>query len=148
MNFLSIFVLIPLLMLLGLWLSRNIAQIRTVMVVGSSALLIAAVALTVGYLQARAGGDTAEMLFRADTVWYAPLHIAYSVGVDGISVAMLLLSAVIVFTGTFASWRLQPLVVNGSIRVLYLDRPFHHVHVLRNRTDPDVSVNRCMGFGS
>ena len=83
-------------MLLGLWLSRNIAQIRTVMVVGSSALLIAAVALTVGYLQARAGGDTAEMLFRADTVWYAPLHIAYSVGVDGISVAMLLLSAVIV----------------------------------------------------
>ena len=62
MNFLSIFVLIPLLMLLGLWLSRNIAQIRTVMVVGSSALLIAAVALTVGYLQARAGGDTAEML--------------------------------------------------------------------------------------
>ena len=33
----------------------------------------------------------------------------YSVGVDGISVAMLLLSAVIVFTGTFASWRLQPL---------------------------------------
>ena len=40
MNFLSIFVLIPLLMLLGLWLSRNIAQIRTVMVVGSSALLI------------------------------------------------------------------------------------------------------------
>ena len=109
MNFLSIFVLIPLLMLLGLWLSRNIAQIRTVMVVGSSALLIAAVSLTVGYLQARAGGDTAEMLFRADTVWYAPLHIAYSVGVDGISVAMLLLSSVIVFTGTFASWRLQPL---------------------------------------
>ena len=114
MNFLSIFVLIPLLMLLGLWLSRNIAQIRTVMVVGSSALLIAAVALTVGYLQARAGGDTAEMLFRADTVWYAPLHIAYSVGVDGISVAMLLLSAVIVFTGTFASWRLQPLTKEYS----------------------------------
>ena len=49
------------------------------------------------------------MLFRADTVWYAPLNIAYSVGVDGISVAMLLLSAIIVFTGTFASWRLQPL---------------------------------------
>ena len=109
MNFLSIFVLIPLLMLFALWLSRSIAQIRTVMVVGSSALLISAIALTVGYLQARAGGDTSEMLFRADTVWYAPLHIAYSVGVDGISVAMLLLSAVIVFTGTFASWRLQPL---------------------------------------
>ena len=41
MNFLSIFVLIPLLMLLGLWLSRSIAQIRAVMVTGASALLIA-----------------------------------------------------------------------------------------------------------
>ena len=53
MNFLSIFVLIPLLMLLGLWLSRNIAQIRAVMVAGASALLVAAVGLTVLYLQAR-----------------------------------------------------------------------------------------------
>lgn len=109
MNFLSIFVLIPLLMLLGLWLSRNIAQVRGVMVAGASCLLVSAIGLTIVYLQARAGGDTSEMLFRSDLVWYAPLNIAYSVGVDGISVAMLLLSAIIVFTGTFASWRLQPL---------------------------------------
>lgn len=109
MNILSIFVLIPLLMLLGLWLSRNIKQIRTVMVTGASALVLAAVGLTIAYLQARAAGDTAEMLFRADVPWYPALNIHYSVGVDGISVAMLLLSAIIVFTGTFASWRLQPL---------------------------------------
>lgn len=109
MNLLSIFVLIPLLMLLALWLSRNLAQVRTVMVVGASALLIAAITLTVCYLQARAGGATDTMLFKANIVWYAPLNIAYTVGVDGISVAMLLLSAIIVFTGTFASWRLKPL---------------------------------------
>lgn len=54
MNILSIFVLIPLLMLLGLWLSRNIKQIRTVMVTGASALVLAAVGLTIAYLQARA----------------------------------------------------------------------------------------------
>ena len=109
MNFLSLFVLIPLLMLLGLWLSRNISQIRTVMVTGASALLVLSVALTVMYLQARQGGATDEMLFCADMVWYPALNIHYSVGVDGISVVMLLLSAIIVFTGTFASWRLQPL---------------------------------------
>ena len=61
------------------------------------------------YLNARAGGATDEMLFCADVAWYPALNIHYSVGVDGISVAMLLLSAIIVFTGTFASWRLQPL---------------------------------------
>ena len=79
------------------------------MVTGASALLIASIVLTFMYLGERSAGNTAEMLFRADTLWYAPLHISYSVGVDGISVAMLLLSAIIVFTGTFASWRLQPL---------------------------------------
>ena len=41
--------------------------------------------------------------------WFKPLNIAYSVGVDGISVVMLLLSSIIVFTGTFASWQLKPL---------------------------------------
>ena len=96
-------------MLAGLWAARGIKAIRGVMVTGASALLIASVVLTFLYLGERSAGNTAEMLFRADTLWYAPLHISYSVGVDGISVAMLLLSAVIVFTGTFASWRLQPL---------------------------------------
>ena len=107
MNFLSLFVLIPLLMLAGLWLSKGIKAIRGVMVAGSTALLVLSVVLTGMYLSERSGGNTAEMLFRADAVWYAPLHIVYSVGVDGISVAMLLLSAVIVFTGTFASWQMK-----------------------------------------
>ena len=107
MNFLSLFVLIPLVMLAGLWLSKGIKAIRGVMVAGSTALLVLSVVLTGMYLSERSGGNTAEMLFRADAVWYAPLHIAYSVGVDGISVAMLLLSAVIEFTGTFASWQMK-----------------------------------------
>ena len=107
MNFLSLFVLIPLLMLAGLWLSKGIKAIRGVMVAGSTALLVLSVVLTGMYLSERSGGNTAEMLFQTDAVWYAPLHIAYSVGVDGISVAMLLLSAVIVFTGTFASWQMK-----------------------------------------
>lgn len=109
MNFLSLFVLIPLLMLLGLWLAKGIKGVRTVMVVGSSALLLLAAYLTVIYLADRAAGAAGEMLYTASFEWFKPLHIKYSVGVDGISVAMLLLSAIIVFTGTFASWRLQPL---------------------------------------
>lgn len=109
MNFLSIFVLIPLVMLLGLWLARGVNQVRGVMVAGSTALLALAIYLTVDFLAERAAGNTAEMLYTASFDWIAPLKIKYSVGVDGISVAMLLLSAIIVFTGTFASWRLQPL---------------------------------------
>ena len=109
MNILSLFVLVPLLMLLGLWIARNLNQVRGVMVAGSSVLLVLAAYLTVSYIGLRNGGATEEMLFTDSIVWYAPLHIAYSVGVDGISVVMLLLSAIIVFTGTFASWKLKPL---------------------------------------
>lgn len=96
-------------MLLGLWLSRNLNQVRGVMVAGSSLLLILGVYLTIDYLGLRHAGATEEMLYTDSYTWYAPLHICYSIGVDGISVAMLLLSCIIVFTGTFASWQLKPL---------------------------------------
>jgi len=96
-------------MLLGLWLSRNLAQVRGVMVFGSSCLLALSVWLTVSFIQMRSSGNTDPMLFTDSIPWFEPLNIAYSVGVDGISVVMLLLSSIIVFTGTFASWQLKPL---------------------------------------
>lgn len=109
MNILSLFVLIPLLMLAGLWASRTLNQTRGVMLAGSAALLALAIGLAVAYTGLRHAGATADMLFTGSVMWYEPLHIAYSTGVDGISVVMLLLSAIIMFTGTFASWRLKPL---------------------------------------
>ena len=42
MNMLSLFPAIPLLMMLGLWLSKSTRQIRAVMVAGSSLLLVLA----------------------------------------------------------------------------------------------------------
>ena len=39
MSILTLFVVIPVLMLLGLWLSRSLNQVRGVMVVGSTCLL-------------------------------------------------------------------------------------------------------------
>ena len=109
MNFLSLFVLIPVLMLCGLFLAGNMKQIRWVCATGASLLLILSTVLTFMYLGERSAGNTEAMLFTANSVWYAPLNIHYSVGVDGISVAMLLLSSVIVFTGIFTSWKMEVL---------------------------------------
>ena len=106
MNFLSLFVLIPVLMMCSLWAARNLNQIRAVMVTGASALLVLAITLVFLFINERTGNN-APMLFIDSHVWYAPLHIHYAIGVDGISVVMLLLSAIIVFTGTFASWNMQ-----------------------------------------
>ncbi|MBQ5507203.1 MAG: NADH-quinone oxidoreductase subunit M, partial [Prevotella sp.] len=109
MNTLSLFVVIPVLMLLGLWLAKNLKQVRGVMVVGASCLLALSIWLTVYFVQQRAAGNTDVMLLTYSTPWFKPLNIAYATGVDGISVVMLLLSSIIVFTGTFASWQLKPL---------------------------------------
>ena len=79
------------------------------MMTGASLILILSGTLLYMYLSERAAGNTAEMLFKADTVWYAPFNIHYSVGVDGISVAMLILSSIIVFTGTLVSWKIDPM---------------------------------------
>ena len=107
MNFLSLFVLIPLLMLLALVVCRNIKQVHTVSEVGSGAILVLSAYLVFAFLGERAAGNDAEMLYTDSVMWFAPLNIHYAVGVDGISVAMLLLSAIILFTGVFASWTIE-----------------------------------------
>jgi NADH-quinone oxidoreductase subunit M len=109
MSLLTLFVLIPLLMLVGFLPCKNIRQIRTVAVVGSTLQLILSIVVLCLFIAERQAGNTAEMLFTYDAVWFPALNIHYAVGVDGISVAMLLLSSIIVFTGVFASWKINPL---------------------------------------
>ena len=106
-NILIYFVVIPVLMLAGLALCRNIKQIRAVAVVGSLALTALSVYLLVDYLALRSAGETAQMLYTGCWSWFAPLNINLAVGVDGISVAMLLLSSIILLTGSFASWKID-----------------------------------------
>lgn len=109
MNFLTLFVLIPILMMAGLAIARDMKQIRTVAVTFSTLQLGLAIYTVFKYIAERAAGKTEEMLFQASQMWYEPLNIHYSVGVDGISVTMLLLTAIIVFAGVFASWKIEPL---------------------------------------
>ncbi len=98
-------------MLLALWLARNDSQVRGVMVVGSTALLALSIYLVFAFLEARETmpAEQYPFLFGDAIPWFKPLHIFYRTGVDGISVVMILLSAIIVFTGTFASWQQHPM---------------------------------------
>ena len=77
MNFLSLFVLIPLLMMLGLWIARDMKQIRTVAVIGSTILLALSVYTLVEFLAERAAGNTATMLFTDSRMWYAPFTMLW-----------------------------------------------------------------------
>ena len=108
-NILIYFVVIPLVMMLGLALCRNIKQIRAVAVVGSVALTALSIWLLVEYLALRAAGADAPMLWVDSWQWFTPLNINLAVGVDGSSLAMLILTGIILITGSFASWEIpQP----------------------------------------
>ena len=106
-NILIYFVVVPVIMLAGLGFCRNIKQIRAVAVTGSVALLGLSAYVLAEYLAIRATGNTEPMLFTGSWSWFEPLHINLAVGVDGISIAMLILSSIIVFAGSFASWTIQ-----------------------------------------
>ncbi|MDE6277203.1 MAG: NADH-quinone oxidoreductase subunit M [Muribaculaceae bacterium] len=106
-NILIYFVVIPLVMLGGLALCQNIRQIRAVAVTGSLALIGLSAWVLAEYLELRGAGNEDPMLFVDSWTWFAPLNIHLAVGVDGISVAMLILSSIIVFAGSFASWEIK-----------------------------------------
>lgn len=109
MNFLSLFVLIPLLTLGGLFCLKSPKAIRLLCAASGLMLLSLAIVTLCLFVQERQSGLSDTFLFRDECLWYAPWHISYSVGVDGISVLMLLLSSIIVLTGVFASWRIEPM---------------------------------------
>jgi len=106
MNILSTFIIVPSVLLLLLFLTRNAVQARTLAIIGFSIQLVASIYLLIAFLQERAICNDA-MLFVSDIVWYAPLNIHYSVGVDGVSALMVLLSGIVAFTGIFSSWNMK-----------------------------------------
>ena len=107
MNILSLFVLIPVLTMVGIGFTKNLKQTRLVSAIGMSFQLILAAILVYMYLAERNAGNMAEMLFTYDALWFPTLNIHYTVGVDGISVAMIGLTSVVVFAGVFASWNMD-----------------------------------------
>ena len=109
MNILSLFVIIPLVLMIVIFCinGKNKKLIRSVMTIGGGALLATSAYLTVQFLQMRGAGVNDTFLFTDSQLWYETLNIHYSVGVDGISVAMLLLSSIIVLTGAIVSYAIE-----------------------------------------
>ena len=110
-NILIYFVIVPLLTLGGLALTSNkgIKAIRAVAVAGASVLMVLAIWLVMIFLRERGAGNQADMILTGSWMWYEPLNVKLALGVDGVSVVMILLSAFIVFAGVFASWKMNPL---------------------------------------
>lgn len=106
---LTLLLLIPMLTALVILTCRDLFSVRWVAFIGSAIQLAFGSMLLVQYNVARAAGNTAQMLFESRTSWYAAWNIEYYVGVDGISIAMILLTAFVVAAGVLISWKMEVL---------------------------------------
>jgi NADH-quinone oxidoreductase subunit M len=120
MNILSLFVLIPVLTITGIVLVNDMRQVRIVAAIGMGIQLLLSALLIFLYVSIRNSGNTDEMLFIKDLVWYKSLNIHYTVGVDGISVAMIGLTSIVVFAGIFASWEMEYLTKEFFVSLILL----------------------------
>ncbi len=120
MDILTLFVVIPVLTITGIVLIKDIRRVRTVAATGMGIQLLLSAVLIFLYVAARHAGNTDEMLFVRDLVWFKSFNIHYSVGVDGISVAMIALTSIVVFAGIFASWEVEFLTKEFFISLILL----------------------------
>jgi NADH-quinone oxidoreductase subunit M len=106
---LSLLILIPLITAIGVLACRNLTWVRWIAFFGSIIQLGLSLFLMKAYFAERAAGNTAQMLFQYRHTWYKALNIEYYIGVDGISIAMILLTAFVVAAGVLISWKMQTL---------------------------------------
>ncbi len=104
---LSLLILVPLLTALAVLICKNTVQVKWTALLGSLVQLAASIGLLVSYQAERAAGNTSQMLFESRDIWFKALNIQYYVGVDGISIAMILLTAVVVIAGILVSWKTE-----------------------------------------
>ncbi len=101
---LSLLIILPLLTALAILFCKGLKQVRLVSLTGASAQFIFSFGLLFEYWKERRSGNTAQFLFDFNISWFEPLHIHYHIGIDGISLAMILLTAFVVIAGILVSW--------------------------------------------
>lgn len=117
---LSLLIILPLLTAVAILFSKGLKQVRTVSLLGATAQLGLSFALLSAYSQQRAAGNTAQMLFEYSYTWFKPLNINYHVGVDGISISMILLTAFVVIAAVLVSWTMEKLSKEFFFLLLFL----------------------------
>lgn len=117
---LSLLIILPLLTAVAILFSKGLKQVRTISLLGATAQLGLSFALLSAYSQQRAAGNTAQMLFEYSYTWFKPLNINYHVGVDGISISMILLTAFVVIAAVLVSWTVEKLSKEFFFLLLFL----------------------------
>jgi NADH-quinone oxidoreductase subunit M len=113
---LNLLLVFPLLTSLFILFMRNERGVKIIATAGSVVQLFLSVFLLLRYVQSGATG----MAFQSRYSWFPSLHIDYYTGVDGISIAMILLTATVVLAGVLVSWNISKMVKEFFILLMLL----------------------------
>ena len=107
---LSLLIFLPLLTAIAILLMRNTNYVKWTALTGATLQFALAFVLLILFNNERADGNTAQMLFELQYNWFPAWHISFHLGVDGISVAMILLTAFVVIAGVLVSWNVTRMI--------------------------------------
>jgi NADH-quinone oxidoreductase subunit M len=117
---LSSLVILPVIVSLVILTCRDAKQVRVVALMGSAMQLLLVGYLLYAYTGQREAGNTAQMLFPYQAAWFSPFNIQYSVGVDGMSVAMIGLTSLVVLAGVLVSWKVEKMTKEFFFLLMFL----------------------------
>ena len=101
---LFLLLLVPLASALAVLLCKTPGQVRALSLGGALVQFGLAIYLLFQYWIQRSSGNLSSMIFEYDYSWFEAWNIHFHIGVDGISVAMILLTAFVVLAGILVSW--------------------------------------------
>ena len=104
---LHLLVIAPVLTAIAILFFNQLKQVRLIALCGAVIQFTLSLLLLNAFCAERALGNNAAMVFYSSIEWFTPLGIAFTTGVDGISVSMILLSAFVVLAGVLVSWKME-----------------------------------------
>jgi len=103
---LSLLIIVPLILAVAGLLVNSQKQVKGIALASGIAQLVLAFWLAISFMLQRKSA-VSEFLFQQHFEWFRHLNIGYHIGVDGISVTMILLTAFIVLAGILVSWNVK-----------------------------------------
>jgi NADH-quinone oxidoreductase subunit M len=111
---------VPLLTALVVLLLSDKQHIRWTAFIGAGIQLALSFGLLGAYHAAKLNGDNGPMIFQQQYNWFPSWNISLHFGVDGIAVAMILLTAFVVVAGVLVSWNIEKMTKEFYFLLLLL----------------------------
>ena len=120
MNNLLWLLAIPLVTIFVLIFCNDKRQYRLSAAFGMGLQLLYSFYLVFRYTTERSSGNIEQMVFMHEYKWFDSLNIVFTTGIDAISLALVVLTAVVTFTGILVSWNMEKLPKEFFISLITL----------------------------